>query len=102
MSPSFVFIGLERVLIPEFGDLICKISRWWQGVLWEGIGSFARLELLNCGAEEFSLGKTGIRLPGIWPTSFGAGQKRPLEVRPASRSRILSSLITLHASTLFN
>jgi hypothetical protein len=54
MSPSFVFIGLERVLIPEFGDLICKILRWWQGVLWGRIGSFARLALLNCGAEEFS------------------------------------------------
>jgi hypothetical protein len=54
MSPSFVFIGLERVLIPEFGDLIRKISRRWQGVLREGIGSFARLVLLNCDAEEFS------------------------------------------------
>jgi hypothetical protein len=54
MSPSFVFIELERVLITEFGDLICRISRPRQHVLWEGIGWFAGVTPLNCDAREFS------------------------------------------------
>jgi len=37
-----------------------------------------------------------------WATDFAAGQKRPLELRSASHSRILSSIITIHASTPFD
>jgi hypothetical protein len=53
MSPWFVFIELERVLITEFGDLTCEVSRSRQRVLWERVRSFARSMLLNCEADEF-------------------------------------------------
>jgi len=52
MSPSFVFMGLECVLITEFGDLICEVSRSRQHDLRQGIGWFARLMELNCDAEK--------------------------------------------------
>ena len=158
MSPSFVFSELEQVLITEFGDLICQVSRSRQRVLREGIVSFARLRLLSCDVDESSWRAAGVRpagnrgsrlesaeqIPrvarhgargpsakcalgerdadarrivplrlemawnamrfsaGNWGTAFATGQKRPLEPRPASHSRILSSIITIHASTLFN
>src|SRR5580704_17218167 len=149
MSPSFVFIRLERVLITEFGDLICQVSRSRSRVLWQRSRWFARRRLLRVDADESSwraagvrgAGKRGSRLriarkipravrcgalgrkadarrivslrldmawnatrfrAGIWATELAAGQKRPLELRPASHSRILSSIITVHASTLVN
>jgi hypothetical protein len=47
-------------------------------------------------------GATGLRQAGNWARPFGAGQRRRLSFRPACRSRILSSIITSHASTEFN
>ena len=56
----------------------------------------SRLEIPTSG------GTTGVRLAGNWSKPFAAGQRRRLNFRPACRSRILSSIITSHASTEFN